>query len=341
MNKAFGRDTTYVSTIGLSQIAGAQMLHVFGAAQVDQRRPGRPAGLDRPGSPGRGPRQARTQTVVALSGDYDFQFMIEELAVGAQFNLPYIHVVVNNSYLGLIRQSQRGFKMEQNVSLAFENINSPGRPTATAWTTSRWPRAWAARPSAWRTPTTWRAAFDKAKALMGEFQVPVVVEVILEKITNISMGVEINAVNEFEELAETAADAPTAILATAGLNHADRASPRTSSRAPCPPRTSARHLETGPAGGAGGNLDVLRIPVADGGEGTLDAAVGSGFTRRTATVSRAHRPAGPGRLRGPRTTKPSSKWPQRPAWPCSPVQDGGGPPSPDRHHGHQPRHRAS
>src|SRR6476661_8296349 len=28
MNKSFGRDTTYVSTIGLSQIAGAQMLHV-------------------------------------------------------------------------------------------------------------------------------------------------------------------------------------------------------------------------------------------------------------------------------------------------------------------------
>ena len=39
-------------------------------------------------------------TVVALSGDYDFQFMIEELAVGAQFNLPYIHVLVNNAYLG-------------------------------------------------------------------------------------------------------------------------------------------------------------------------------------------------------------------------------------------------
>jgi tartronate-semialdehyde synthase len=41
----------------------------------------------------------------------------------------------------------------------------------------------------------------------------VVVEVILEKITNISMGTEINAVNEFEALAETAEDAPTAILA--------------------------------------------------------------------------------------------------------------------------------
>ena len=30
---------------------------------------------------------------------------------------------------------------------------------------------------------------------------------------------------------------------------------------------------------------MLRIPVADGGEGTLDAAVGSGFTRRTAEVA--------------------------------------------------------
>ena len=69
-------------------------------------------------------------TVVALSGDYDFQFMIEELAVGAQFNLPYIHVLVNNAYLGLIRQSQRGFDMDYCVQLAFDNINTAPPPTA-------------------------------------------------------------------------------------------------------------------------------------------------------------------------------------------------------------------
>ncbi|MHC6593404.1 glycerate kinase [Arthrobacter sp. C152] len=45
------------------------------------------------------------------------------------------------------------------------------------------------------------------------------------------------------------------------------------------------HLERGLQRAAGSNLDVVRIPVADGGEGTLDAAVGSGFTRRTATVT--------------------------------------------------------
>jgi len=52
----------------------------------------------------------------------------------------------------------------------------------------------------------------------------------------------------------------------------------------------ARHLEEGlrkgsATAGQSETLEVLRIPVADGGEGTLDAAVGSGFTRRTATVT--------------------------------------------------------
>ena len=38
-----------------------------------------------------------------------------------------------------------------------------------------------------------------------------VVEVILEKVTNISMGTEIDNVVEFEELAVSGVDAPTAI----------------------------------------------------------------------------------------------------------------------------------
>ena len=58
--------------------------------------------------------------VVAISGDYDFQFLIEELAVGAQFNLPYIHILLNNAYLGLIRQSQRAFDIDYCVQLSFE-----------------------------------------------------------------------------------------------------------------------------------------------------------------------------------------------------------------------------
>ena len=54
-------------------------------------------------------------------------------------------------------------------------------------------------------------AIEQAKRWMTEFQVPVVIEVMLERVTNISMGTEIDAVNEFEDLALSAQDAPTAI----------------------------------------------------------------------------------------------------------------------------------
>ena len=55
------------------------------------------------------------------------------------------------------------------------------------------------------------AAFDQARKLMAEFRVPVVVEVILERVTNISMGTELDNVTEFEDLALRGDDAPTAI----------------------------------------------------------------------------------------------------------------------------------
>jgi tartronate-semialdehyde synthase len=54
-------------------------------------------------------------------------------------------------------------------------------------------------------------AIQQAEAWMLEFRVPVVIEVMLERVTNISMGTEIDAINEFEELATSIADAPTAI----------------------------------------------------------------------------------------------------------------------------------
>ena len=46
---------------------------------------------------------------------------------------------------------------------------------------------------------------------MREHRVPVVVEIILERITNISMGTDLDGVNEFEELAENLTDAPSSI----------------------------------------------------------------------------------------------------------------------------------
>ena len=209
MNNNFPRDTTYVSTIGLSQIAGAQFLHVFGPRQWINCGQAGPLGWTIPAA--LGVRAADpTRTIVALSGDYDFQFMIEELAVGAQFKLPYIHMVVNNSYLGLIRQSQRGFSMDYCVQLGFDNINAPelqgygvDHQKVVEGLGCKFVRV--------HKQEEIKPAIQQANAWMAEYNVPVVIEVMLERVTNISMGTEIDAINEFEELATSIADAPTAV----------------------------------------------------------------------------------------------------------------------------------
>ena len=212
MNKAFPRDTTYVTTIGLSQIAGAQFLHVYKPRNWINCGQAGPLGWTLPAA--LGVRAANPDAyIVALSGDYDFQFMIEELAVGAQHKLPYIHVVVNNAYLGLIRQAQRGFQMDYEVSLAFENQNRKDDPEAGYGVDHvAVAEAMGCKAVRVRKPEEFAGAFKEAERLMKEHQVPVVLEFILERVTNISMGTEINNITEFEELAEKNEDAPTAIV---------------------------------------------------------------------------------------------------------------------------------
>lgn len=207
MNKAFGRDVCYVTTIGLSQIAAAQMLHVFKDRHWINCGQAGPLGWTIPAALGVCAADPK-RNVVAISGDFDFQFLIEELAVGAQFNIPYIHVLVNNAYLGLIRQSQRAFDMDYCVQLAFENINSS---EVNGYGVDHVKVAEGLGCKAIRVfkPEDIAPAFEQAKALMAQYRVPVVVEVILERVTNISMGSELDNVMEFEDIADNAADAPT------------------------------------------------------------------------------------------------------------------------------------
>ena len=209
MNNAFGKDTCYVSTIGLSQIAAAQFLHVYKERHWINCGQAGPLGWTIPAALGVVAADPERK-VVALSGDYDFQFMIEELAVGAQFKLPYLHIVVNNAYLGLIRQSQRGFDMDYCVQLAFDNVNAAELEgygvDHVAVVEGLGCKAIRVRRQEEIAP-----AIEQARKWMDEFRVPVVVEIILERVTNIAMGTEINAINEFEALAEGREDAPTAV----------------------------------------------------------------------------------------------------------------------------------
>ena len=209
MNNAFGKDACYVSTIGLSQIAAAQFLHVYKPRHWINCGQAGPLGWTVPAA--LGVRAADpTRKIVALSGDYDFQFMIEELAVGAQFKLPYLHIVVNNAYLGLIRQSQRGFDMDYCVQLAFDNVNSPEVQGYGV------DHVKVAEGLGCKAIRVWKQeeidpAIEQADKWMAELKVPVVVEIMLERVTNIAMGTEIDKVIEFEELAAGPEDAPSAV----------------------------------------------------------------------------------------------------------------------------------
>ncbi|MDP3836034.1 MAG: glyoxylate carboligase [Hydrogenophaga sp.] len=202
MNQVFGRDTVYVSTIGLSQIAGAQFLHVYGPRQWINCGQAGPLGWTMPAALGVVASDP-TKNVVALSGDYDFQFLIEELAVGAQFRLPYVHVLVNNSYLGLIRQSQRGFDMDYCVQLAFDNQNideAAGELRGYGVDHVAVVEGLGCKALRVTDPEKLQGAFREAQQLATRHRVPVVVECILERVTNIAMGTEIDRINEFEAI---------------------------------------------------------------------------------------------------------------------------------------------
>jgi tartronate-semialdehyde synthase len=118
--------------------------------------------------------------------------------------------VVNNSYLGLIRQSQRGFDMDYCVQLSFDNLNSP---EIGGYGVDHVKVAEGLGCKALRVerPEDLQAGFEEAKKLAANFRVPVLVEVILERVTNISMGTDLDNTVEFEELATMDEHAPTAI----------------------------------------------------------------------------------------------------------------------------------
>ena len=114
-----------------------------------------------------------------------------------------MHVLVNNSYLGLIRQSQRGFEMDYCVQLAFQNQNIPesdGDLRSYGVDHQAVVHGLGCKSLRVTDPEKIEQAMREAQVMAREYRVPVVVEVILEKVTNIAMGTEIDKVSEFEDI---------------------------------------------------------------------------------------------------------------------------------------------
>jgi tartronate-semialdehyde synthase len=104
--------------------------------------------------------------------------------------------------------------MDYHVQLSFENINAPelGVYGVDHVAVAEGLGCKAIRVT---DPKDAQAAFTTARELMAQYSVPVVVEFILERVTNIAMGTEIDNIVEFEEILDLPVDdEPTSLHAT-------------------------------------------------------------------------------------------------------------------------------
>ncbi|HEX5795901.1 MAG TPA: thiamine pyrophosphate-dependent enzyme, partial [Geminicoccaceae bacterium] len=198
INQVFDANTRFVTAIGLGQIASGQFQRVYKPRNYIICGQAGPLGWDIPAAIGAKLADPDAE-VVAVCGDYSFQFLIEELAVGAQYNVPFVVILLNNSYLGLIRQAERAYDMDFEVQLGFDNVNSPevggyGVDHVKA------AEAFGCLGARVFEPGDLAATFGWARKESAARRLPVVVEVILERVTNIAMGPEIDKITEFEEI---------------------------------------------------------------------------------------------------------------------------------------------
>ena len=198
INNVFGDDACFVTAIGLYQIASGQFQKINKPRNYIVCGQAGPLGWEISACIG-AKLADPSKEVVGVVGDYSFQFLIEELAVAAQHRVPFVMVLINNAYLGLIRQGEIAYKMDYEVQLSFNNINCP---EIGDYGVDHVKAVEAMGCLAVRVfdPKQMADAFRAARRISAERRVPVVVEVITERVTNISMGPEIDKITEFEEI---------------------------------------------------------------------------------------------------------------------------------------------
>jgi tartronate-semialdehyde synthase len=205
INRSFDDDTQFVTAIGLYQIASGQFQKINKPRNYIICGQAGPLGWEV--SACIGAKLANpAKEVVGILGDYSLQFMIEELAVAAQHKVPFVMVLLNNAYLGLIRQAETAYQMDYEVSLSFRNINAPelgeyGVDHVKA------AEAFGCRAIRVFEPDKISASIAWARREAQETGVPVLVEIITERITNIAMGAEIDKITEFEPTVDLPAQA--------------------------------------------------------------------------------------------------------------------------------------
>jgi tartronate-semialdehyde synthase len=219
LNEFFGPETVFVTCIGLNQIWSGQLQKITKPRHYLDCGGAGPLGWDMPASIGAKVARPDKQ-VVTVVGDFGFQFCMDSLPVAVMYGVPFVIVVLNNGYLGLIRQASKYmYDMNYEVQIWYDSLvgiqAEQVAKRATAGTGGSVDVSQAAL-----TPENEGRGFDfvkfaeacgaagervtdpkeiKAALKRGvEAGVPYVIDIIMERETDCSMGASIDAVREFE-----------------------------------------------------------------------------------------------------------------------------------------------
>ncbi len=219
INEFFDEDTVFVTCIGLNQIWSGQLQKISKPRHYLDCGGAGPLGWDMPASIG--VKVARPDKVVVdVVGDFGFQFCMDALPVAVMYKVPFVIVVLNNGYLGLIRQAEKYmYDMNFEVQIWYDSlraIQAEQVPMAMAaggrgavqvdratpvvenegrgFDFVKFAEACGAAGERVTDPKGIKAALKRGV----ESGVPYVVDIIMERETDCSMGASIDAIREFE-----------------------------------------------------------------------------------------------------------------------------------------------
>jgi tartronate-semialdehyde synthase len=198
MNAFFDEDAIVVTAIGLYQIFSGQFQKTYKPRHYLCCGQAGPLGWEVPACIG--VKLGRPDSlVVGVVGDYSFQFLMEEIAVAVQYKIPYVLVMLNNAYMGLIRQGELKYDMNYAVDIGYEGPESEyGIDNVMVM------EAMGAAGRRVREPDEIQEALGWAARTSEERRAPVLVEIMCEREVNAAMGLSIDKINEYEPILDGA-----------------------------------------------------------------------------------------------------------------------------------------
>ena len=184
INNAFSEDTQYTTGCGITQIWSGQYQRINKPRKYLPSGGAGTLGFDIPAAIGAS--AATGKKTVCLMGDFGFTFLVEELGVAAAYNLPVVVLIINNAYLGLIRQNQKyAYQYEYQVRMK-ENKSLMDYVKVAEGFACKAERVFT------------YAELDKALKNAEASKVPYVIDIICDDNTDCDMGNDIAHIRHFE-----------------------------------------------------------------------------------------------------------------------------------------------